>query len=118
MHFAGHSIKKFRELRNYTQEYMAEMLGISQNAYSKIENGRTRLTTDRLKKIAGILEISVFLLLDPHSVIPSPANQSPDIWQEQRKIYEHTIAILQREIEHLRKEKAQLAMMLEKRMRY
>jgi len=33
-------IKKFRELRNYTQEYMAENLNVTQRAYSSIENGK------------------------------------------------------------------------------
>lgn len=31
------NIRKIRELRNYTQDYLAAKLGISQNAYSKIE---------------------------------------------------------------------------------
>jgi transcriptional regulator with XRE-family HTH domain len=52
-------IKKYRELKNYTQEYMAEKLDISQNTYSKIENGGIKLTVDRLKQISDILETPV-----------------------------------------------------------
>jgi transcriptional regulator with XRE-family HTH domain len=33
----GTKIKKIRELRNLTQEYLADQLGISQPAYSKLE---------------------------------------------------------------------------------
>lgn len=33
----GQKIKKIRELRNYTQEYMAEQLGMSQTGYGNIE---------------------------------------------------------------------------------
>ncbi|HXA02953.1 MAG TPA: helix-turn-helix transcriptional regulator, partial [Cytophagaceae bacterium] len=33
----GSKIKKIRELRNYTQEYMADRLQMSQSGYSKIE---------------------------------------------------------------------------------
>jgi DNA-binding transcriptional regulator YiaG len=33
---AGLRIKKIREYRNFTQQYMADNLEISQNAYSKI----------------------------------------------------------------------------------
>ncbi|MDR3694839.1 helix-turn-helix transcriptional regulator [Mucilaginibacter sp.] len=31
------NIRKIREFRNYTQDYLAAKLQISQNAYSKIE---------------------------------------------------------------------------------
>ena len=33
----GIKIKKIRESKNYTQEYMSNKLNISQNTYSKIE---------------------------------------------------------------------------------
>lgn len=42
------NIRKTREFRNYTQEYLAAKLGISQNAYSKIELGYTKITLERL----------------------------------------------------------------------
>ncbi|MCB0516828.1 MAG: helix-turn-helix transcriptional regulator [Bacteroidetes bacterium] len=35
----GIKIRKWRELRNYSQTYMAQELGISQKSYSKLENG-------------------------------------------------------------------------------
>ena len=57
-------LKKFRELRNYTQEYMAENLDITQRAYSSIENGKTQLTVDRLFEIAKILNVTVIEILD------------------------------------------------------
>jgi transcriptional regulator with XRE-family HTH domain len=51
------NIRKIREHRNYTQEYLAAKLKISQNAYSKIELGYTKITVDRLFRIADILEV-------------------------------------------------------------
>lgn len=51
-------IKTFREKKNYTQTYLAQQLGISQKAYSKIENGDTKLTVDHLMKISEVLEVS------------------------------------------------------------
>ena len=56
-------IKNIRELKNYTQEYMAEKLGISIRAYSKIESGETNLTIDRLNKLSQILEMSPLEIL-------------------------------------------------------
>jgi len=34
----------------YSQEYMANQLGISQPAYANLENGETKLNTKRLEK--------------------------------------------------------------------
>ncbi|WP_029272533.1 helix-turn-helix transcriptional regulator [Flavobacterium sp. KJJ] len=52
-------IKSIRELKNYTQEYMAEQLGVTQAGYSKIEKGKTILSYVKLVEIARILEVSV-----------------------------------------------------------
>ncbi|MBX7262842.1 MAG: helix-turn-helix domain-containing protein, partial [Chitinophagaceae bacterium] len=50
----GNKIKIIREIKNYTQEYMASELNISQNAYSRIELNKTKLTTALAEKIADI----------------------------------------------------------------
>lgn len=52
-------IKSIRELKNYTQEYMADQLGVTQAGYSKIEKGKTILSFVKLVEIARILEVSV-----------------------------------------------------------
>ncbi|MFF5383763.1 helix-turn-helix domain-containing protein [Pedobacter suwonensis] len=57
------NIRKIREYRDYTQDYLAAKLKISQNAYSKIELGYSKLTIDRLFQIAAILEVDVAHLL-------------------------------------------------------
>lgn len=51
------NIRKLREYRDYTQDYLAAKLGISQNAYSKIELGYSRITIERLLIITSVLEI-------------------------------------------------------------
>lgn len=56
-------IRNIRELKNLTQEYMAERLGITQAGYSKIENGGTKLSYSKLVDIANIFEIEVEELL-------------------------------------------------------
>ena len=50
-------IRTARVTKGLSQEYMAEKLNVSQNTYSRIELGRTKLCTTRLLKIASILEI-------------------------------------------------------------
>lgn len=52
-------IKNIRELKNYTQEYMAERLGVTQAGYSKIEKGKTSLSYEKLVEIGRILDVSV-----------------------------------------------------------
>jgi len=59
----GQKIKKIRELRNYSQDYMAERLGISQVSYSRIEKGQTKLDLQRMQQIAAVLEVDPVMLL-------------------------------------------------------
>ena len=53
----GGKIKKLRELKNLTQSHMAEKLGLSQSAYSKIELGETEISYKRLTQIASVLNL-------------------------------------------------------------
>jgi transcriptional regulator with XRE-family HTH domain len=57
-------IRDEREKQNLKQEYMAHRLHISQNAYSKIEIGQTKLTVDRLFQLAEVLDVPAINLLD------------------------------------------------------
>ncbi len=68
----GSSIRTNRESKNYTQEYVAKQMGISQNAYSKIENGYTQLTVSHLKEISRVLEVSLMDLLKDDFEIHKP----------------------------------------------
>ncbi|HET8573129.1 MAG TPA: helix-turn-helix transcriptional regulator [Edaphocola sp.] len=52
-------IKLLRESNNYTQQYVADELELSQNAYSLIEKGLTKLTIERLEQIATFYKIEV-----------------------------------------------------------
>lgn len=52
-------IRNVRELKNLTQEYMAEKLGITQAGYSKIESGATKLSYAKLSEISKILGVEV-----------------------------------------------------------
>ncbi|PBJ15904.1 helix-turn-helix domain-containing protein [Flavobacterium sp. ACN6] len=55
----GNKIKSIRELKNYTQEYMADQLGITQAGYSKIEKGKTSVSFEKLQKLSLILDLPV-----------------------------------------------------------
>jgi transcriptional regulator with XRE-family HTH domain len=53
----GYKIKKIREIKNISQDYVAKHLGITQTAYSNIENGKTKVDDIKLKKIASALNV-------------------------------------------------------------
>src|SRR6202012_1314436 len=128
----GHKLRLLREFRNYSQEYIAEKLGITQNAYSRIENNQTRLTAERLEKLAFILEITPMELLSEKepficfSEAPVfPLQEKDEHWKEMientRQLYgqvicskDEKIAHLENEISFLRKEKERVMLMLEK----
>jgi len=59
----ANNIRRVREFRNYTQDYVARKIGISQNAYSKLELGFHKLSLERLFQIAEVLEIESTVLL-------------------------------------------------------
>ena len=59
-------IKAQRMFRNYTQEYMADRLGMTQKAYSKIENHETRITVDALQRVSEILDYPIHLFFEPY----------------------------------------------------
>jgi len=63
MNDVGEKIRLQRLTKNFSQEYMAFMLEISQAAYSKIERGETVLTLPRIYEIAEILEVSPFMFM-------------------------------------------------------
>lgn len=53
----GHKIKKVRELKNYTQEHLADRLGMSIAGYGKIERDEVDLSFSRLDQIANALGV-------------------------------------------------------------
>ena len=55
-------IRSTRKNLGYSQEYMADRLGLSQKAYSDIESGKTKLKSEVLFQLAKILETSPDLL--------------------------------------------------------
>jgi transcriptional regulator with XRE-family HTH domain len=70
----GETIRIQRLIKNYSQQYMAFALDISQAAYSNIERNETELTLKRVYEIAEILEISAFQLM-PRPKFGSGINQ-------------------------------------------
>ena len=56
-------IRKIREEKKWSQEELANKLGLSTNGYAKIERGETRLTLSRLFQLAEIFKLDIFELI-------------------------------------------------------
>lgn len=50
-------IRSIRISKNYTQLYMSTKLQVSQNCYSKLELGQTKISLERLFEIADLLDV-------------------------------------------------------------
>ena len=75
----GTVIRSYRELRNYSQKYVAGRMGISQNAYSKIETNRTQLTVHHVKQLSEILGVPLTDLLKEEFEIHKPVSVSKTV---------------------------------------
>lgn len=84
-------LKSIRKEKNYTQGFVAEKLGISLRAYTKIENGETQLTIDRLGEIIEILHINPNEIFS--SDICDDENETKNI--ENRPVAEDSISLIQ-----------------------
>ena len=60
----GYKIRKLRENKNYTQQYMAEQLGITQRAYGMLESDDIKPSNDKLFKIAELMEVDLVQLVN------------------------------------------------------
>lgn len=94
----GKNIRTIRHQRGWSQEEVANRLGISIPAFSKIETGVTDINLSRLEQIANIYEVNVvnLLVLDAEDIEP----QTSHLNIAQKKILdrEAEIASLQRKV--------------------
>jgi transcriptional regulator with XRE-family HTH domain len=106
----GMNIRKIRELKGFSQEFMAQKLEISQRQYSRIENNDTEIAVTRLEAISQVLEVTPQQLLgfDEKFIFQNcenafGTNQNYYAFSEkEREQYEKRIAHLEGEILFLR----------------
>ena len=63
-HDFGKRFKELREAKGYTQEQLAEYLGVEARQISRIETGKCFTTLDNLKKISDLYKIDVKDIFD------------------------------------------------------
>lgn len=55
----GSRIKALRSAKNFTQEHVADQIGVSRQKYARIESGVNSITLDILSKVADVLDVTV-----------------------------------------------------------
>lgn len=106
----GEKLKKARINKNFTQEYLAEVLQVSQKTYSNFENDKTKPDFHQVEDIAKALEVSVldFLSGDNITINSTNGDHSGFIYQNQHpeklvEQYEQRLKDKDEEIAFLRK---------------
>lgn len=72
----GRRMKEFRLEAGLTQEGLAEMIGLSPQQIQKYEAGGSKLNTDKLQELAGVLNISIFDFFEGLGDYPYVLNDS------------------------------------------
>jgi transcriptional regulator with XRE-family HTH domain len=112
-------IKIIRSLKSWTQEEVANKLGITTHAYAKIERGETDVNFSRLQQIAEVMEIDLLQLLtldeknifnfneyhsQSHIVCLNNSSMDQSENKHDTKKYNLIIEQLKKEVEYLKKE--------------
>lgn len=123
MYIKTEQIRKIRREKDFSQDYMAEVLGLSQSQYSRIENGDCSIDIDKANKIAEILEVNPLDIVDfynkqefincSQSGNINTINNNTD-FNAERQSYLEQIKELKSDKEFLKKENLSLKNMLEK----
>lgn len=60
-------IKLLRQSRHWSQEYLAEKLGMSANSYGELERGKTKITFEKLEILAQLFDTPLAELCNEES---------------------------------------------------
>jgi transcriptional regulator with XRE-family HTH domain len=106
----GNKLRQLRINKGYSQEYMAEILAVSQKTYSNMENDKTSISIEALKKIAEEYRVNILKLLSDEKIMVQQ-NNFLDLSSKQEIIYNHItdelINQLKSRIEDLKKSLAE-----------
>lgn len=116
----GEKIRNFREARKLSQEFVADYLGISQAAYSKIESNQTNLSSSRISSLANLFDVPEHeffhqgdnLIFNNNTIIYAYIS---NFVESQKSTYEGVIEILKEQLRVANEETANLYELLKKK---
>ncbi|WP_234737048.1 helix-turn-helix domain-containing protein [Tellurirhabdus bombi] len=110
----GAQIRQLRQQKGYSQENMADILGISTTAYGDIERGKTDLTLSRLQQISIALGTNMQELLG--EALPQPQELYPGLFHQletlqlEREKQEIELEKLRLEVAHWKRKAEEMAL--------
>jgi transcriptional regulator with XRE-family HTH domain len=113
------NIRKIREEKGFSQDYMASSLGIAVKTYAKLENGQGKLIVKIIDDLSRILEVSPYELIkfEEYGSENGVHPYTVDIWNNFYNEQRETIITLHKErIKHLEAEIIYLRHILEKKV--
>jgi len=109
----GEKLKKARMTKNFTQEYLAEVLSVSQKTYSNFENDKSKPDLQQVEDIAKVLDVSVLDFLSGDNITINQNNNEIAVAQNYAAInaseklieqYEERIKELKGQLQELKEE--------------
>lgn len=110
----GANIRKFRILNGFSQQYMANTLGVSQRQLSRIENNQTEVKFSCVQKISHALGISFYQLIN-HQEKTSVGKNHKNVLKNNSISANHLMKQYEKHIAHLETEVAFLRKLLEQK---
>lgn len=124
MYIKTEQVRKFRREKDFSQDYMAEMLDISQSQYSRIENGESSIDLEKTNKIAEVLKVNPLDIIEfedkqayyncTNSGYYLNTFNNNENFEKERQSYLDQIKELKEDKEFLRQENLSLKKLLEK----
>lgn len=84
----GNWIKTLRIAKNFTQEQVAERIGISRQKYARIESGVNSVTLDILSKVARVLDVTVGDITNVLNETPAVAYRTAEKSESSKQIFD------------------------------
>lgn len=84
----GGRIKELRNAGNFTQEQIADKIGVSRQKYARIEKGVNNISLDVLSKIAEALKVSISDITKVLDEIPAVEYRAGDQYSSSGKIFD------------------------------
>ena len=113
----GEKIRKFREGKNLSQEFVADYLGISQGAYSRIENNTVKLSAERISSLANLFDVPENEFFPTNDGVVFNINSATYAYinnfvEGQKAAYEGVIEVLKEQLRESTNEKRMLLELL------
>jgi transcriptional regulator with XRE-family HTH domain len=113
---ATSTLKILREVNNYTQDFVAEdILGISQNTYSRLEQHPEKVTAEQAQKLSELYKVSIANLLSEATPvitfkdsIMKNTNGNGYVQTNNNHFHDNQVKSLKEEIDYLRKQNLEL----------